>query len=239
MSKALAKVPTTRTMTRNIIRVFLTATPDEIESGLGWYQRALDEAVYLASVSWGGLPKSTDENDAWETEITKMAGVLAVLSPRLSWPKNVELARLALELHTAAEGHADRITEALVTWPGLKGNAAKAFRILDGETPDDVVKGPKVRAFWHTIVDPSDPRAVVVDRHAFDVAVNRAMTDETRGRFLGLKGTYDLVSKSYNDAAREINRLGLAGREVTPAGVQAVTWDLWRRTRAAAYHGDI
>jgi hypothetical protein len=239
MSKALVKVPITRTMTRNIVRVFLSATPEEIADGMGWYERALTEAMSLAESQPGGQYLVGED---WEYAVEQAAAVLAVLSPRLSWPKNVELARLAydrwanLQDHTLTE---DNLATLTFSWPGLKANAAKAFRILAGETPDDVVSGPKVRAFWHTIVNPSDPRAVVVDRHAFDVAVNKVMTDETRGRFLGLKGTYDLVSKAYADAAREINKLGIAGRHVTPAGVQAVTWTIWRRTRAAAFHGDV
>jgi hypothetical protein len=237
MSKVLVKVPTVRTMTRNIVRVFLTATPDEHAEGLGWYQRALAEAVDLAASVWGHLPTSVEDNEAWGREIEKAAAVLAVLSPRLSWPKNVELARLAYDV---IYGETD-IADDLSNWPGLKINARKAMRILTGENPDDVVSGPKVRAFWHTIVDPSDPRAVVVDRHAFDVAVNTVLTDAERGKWLGLKGTYDLVSKAYRDAARELNKLTTPadGLEVTPAGVQAVTWTIWRRTRAAAYHGDI
>lgn len=239
MSKALVKVPTVRTMTRNVVRVFLTATPEEIADGIEWYERALAEAVHLAKLINGGGPKSVEDNEWWDGEVEKAAAVLAVLSPRLSWPKNVELARLAYAGWSNVLAGLDSVERIVETWPGLKINAKKAFMILDNITPDDVVSGPKVRAFWHTIVDPSDPRAVVVDRHAFDVAVNKVMTDETRGRFLGLKGTYDLVSKAYIDAAREINKLGIAGREITPAGVQAVTWTMWRRTRAAAFHGDI
>jgi hypothetical protein len=232
--KPLTKLPTVRAMRLNILAVFGEADHNEIANGLQWYQRAREEAEYLAQSYGMESLEVMPTPSEWDREVEKAAAVIAVLSPRLSWPKNVELARLAYEWRATEPGST---VPPLDYWPGLKGNAAKAFRILSGENPDDVVSGPKVRAFWHTIVDPTDPRAVVVDRHAFDVAVNRVMTDKERGVLLGRKGAYDLIAKTYTDAADVINGQAI-GWEVTPAGVQAVTWDLWRRTRASAYHGD-
>lgn len=234
--KPLTKLPTVRAMRLNILAVFNEADHNEIANGLQWYQRAREEAEYLAT-EYGD---HREDGAEWDREVEKAAAVIAVLSPRLSWPKNVELARLAYEKwgNTPAI-HLSPAVLKLAThdWPGLKLNGQKALRILAGENLDEVVSGPKVRAFWHTIVDPSDPRSVVVDRHAFDVAVNRVMTDKERGVLLGRKGAYDLIAKAYTDAADAINGQAIDWT-VTPAGVQAVTWDLWRRTRASAYHGD-
>jgi hypothetical protein len=204
--------------TQNITKVFRSATAAEVAEARDWYRRARALAESLAA-EYGGPGAEHDE-----TEVERAAAVIAVLSPRLSWPKNVELARLAYEWH--ADG-----SQQLSNWPGLKGNALKAFQILGGATPDDVVKGPKVRTFWLTICDPTDPRAVVVDRHAFDVAVNKVLTDETRGKLLGRKGAYDEVATMYRRAAKVLGG-------ITPAEVQAVTWTVWRRTRAAANHGE-
>jgi hypothetical protein len=151
----------------------------------------------------------------------------------------VELARLAYRIHRQDRGRTT--AEKLVVdyaWPGLKGNAIKALLILQGADPDEVVKGPKVRAFWHTIADPSNAEAVVIDRHAFDVAVGRVMDDRTRGAVLGRKGAYDAFATVYRRAAKSINARTKSTWPWTPAEVQAVTWTYWRRERAVNYHGE-
>lgn len=227
------ELPQVRTMTRRIIKTFSYATPDAIASGAEWYDRARAFAEELVT-HWGTGVEATHEE-----AVEKAAGVIAVLSPRLSWPKNVELAERAYRsFYTTRSGWDVDVKEAVIAeWPGLKDGARKAFRLLEGERPDDVVSGPKVRQFWIAIVNPSDPRVLVVDRHALDIAVNEVLDDRIRGRLLGRKGAYDEVSKAYRDATRLINKLGLAGRQITPAQLQAITWEWWRKNRAAANHG--
>jgi hypothetical protein len=123
-----------------------------------------------------------------------------------------------------------RIEEAVEVWPGLKINARKAFRILQGDDPNEVVGGPKVRQFWFTIMNPSDPRAVVVDRHAFSVAAGKALTDRELGQKTGALGTYDAVSEMYRRASRILS-LELE-TVITPAETQSITWTAWRREHA-------
>ena len=123
-----------------------------------------------------------------------------------------------------------------MTMPTLKDNARKAWRILEGEDPEEVLGGPKVRSFYFTITDPSDPRSVVVDRHAVSVAYNRPLSDAEIGKALGRKGAYDSISMLYQRAARIISRE--LGEVWTPAQTQAAVWTYWRRERAAAYHGE-
>lgn len=94
-----------------------------------------------------------------------------------------------------------------------------------------------MRAFYFTIVNPSDPRAVVVDRHAVSIAYNRPMTDDEIGKALGKKGSYDTISHLYRRAAQIIS--AELREEWTPAQVQAATWTYWRRERAMAYHAGV
>lgn len=189
--------------TRNITKIFRQTTTDDRIDGLSWYATAREVAATL------------DPADP-----ARGAAVLAVLSPRTSWPQNVKLAQ---------DAYAGRKVGA------LGANVRKAQRILDGEDPADVVTGDKVRAFWLTIVDPSDPRAVVVDRHAFDVACDEVTDDATRGRYLGRVGKYAELADLYRRAAKIISKE--TGQSWTPAAVQATTWVYWRRERAAANHG--
>lgn len=189
--------------TRNITKIFRQTTAEDRIAGLGWYATAREVAAQL------------DPEDP-----ARAAAVIAVLSPRTSWPQNVKLAQ---------DAYAGRKVGA------LGANVRKAQRILAGEDPSDVVTGDKVRAFWLTIVDPSDARAVVVDRHAFDVACDQVTDDATRGRYLGRVGKYAELADMYRRAAKIISRE--TGQSWTPAAVQAATWVYWRRERAAANHG--
>lgn len=183
-------------LTRNITSTYRAATGAERAEGKSWYATAREVAVSLDP----GNP-------------VKAAAVIAVLSPRLAWHKNVK---------AAGEAYAG------LTPRVLGANANKALRILSGENPDTVVSGPKVRAFWHAIVNPGDPRAIVVDRHALDVALGTVLDDEQRGKLLKRKGAYDQVCSLYVRASGILSR---EFGEVSPVEVQATTWVAWRRMK--------
>lgn len=178
------------------------------------YRAALD-SERVEGRSWYATARAVAES-LDPTDPERAAAIIAVLSPRLNWDKNVEA---AVEVYA---GNHPKV---------LGANAAKAARLMAGENPDDVVSGPKVRAFWHAIVNPSDPRAIVIDRHAFDVAANTVLDDEQRGKVLGRKGAYDDVCKLYVTAARILSRE--LGHEISPVEVQATTWVAWRRMKKA------
>ena len=188
--------------TRNITRVFRAATPADRAAGQIWYASAHQVAVAL------------DPADP-----VRAAAVIAVLSPMLSWPRNV------VEAGNLYTGRPVRT---------LGSNAHKARRILAGADPEHVVSGPKVRAFWKTIADPAEPSAVVIDRHAIDIAAGQVLGDRIRGSHLRRTGAYDEVADKYRRAARRLS--GELGVRITPAEVQATTWIYWRRERAIAHH---
>lgn len=239
--------------TRNVTRAYRAATEDQRARGIEWYSRARD------------LAEELDPSD-----IDRAAAVIAVLSPRQSWSRNVDLARQAYSLTSGvhpssvvwtAEKRTERRAWILTELPTLGRQREQVARLLvDGADPDDMVSGPKVRAFWRTIVDPFDPRTVVVDRHAIDVACGQVLDDHTRGALVGRKGAYDILASCYIRAARilsaECQTCGSGplktsqGRIrpavvngtcvecyseqtlLTPAQVQAVTWTHWRETHA-------
>lgn len=188
--------------TRNITRVFRATTPADRATGQIWYASAHQIAVAL------------DPDDP-----VRAAAVIAVLSPMLSWPRNI------VEASNIYAGLPVRT---------LGPNADKARRILAGADPEHIVSGPKVRAFWKTIADPAEPSAVVIDRHAIDIAAGRVLGDRIRGSHLRRAGAYDEVADKYRRAARRLSwQLGLC---ITPAEVQATTWIYWRREHAVAHH---
>lgn len=222
---------TARATTPNILRAFGSATLDEIHEGRAWYRSALNLAFELVE-QYG--TRFIDPEDSVERAVERAVAVIAVLSPRLSWSKNVELARWVY-----SEVSSVLLSPPVPAWeqsvlgrfPGLKVNGKKALSILLGVAPEEVVSGPKVTAFYHAIANPNDPRGIVIDRHAFDVAVGRVMDDRTRGIVLGRKGAYEQFVRAYERAAEQLQN-EFPG--ITPAEVQAITWVAWRRTKKEA-----
>ncbi|MCA1217246.1 hypothetical protein LCE31_02145 [Streptomyces sp. 8L] len=72
----------------------------------------------------------------------------------------------------------------------------------------------KTGCFYVCIANPEDPQAVVIDRHAHDIAVSEIYGQRERG--LGALGHYNLLADCYRAAAQEIGEV--------PSKVQAVTW---------------
>jgi len=133
----------------------------------------------------------------------KGAGVIAALSANKRWSENQRLAERACAGDPG--GHTG------VT-------LAKVGRILEGEDPELVLPMDfKTGMFFRCIADPEDPDAVVIDRHAHDIAIGEVYGDNDRG--LSSKGRYALLAHVYREAAMRLGEL--------PSTVQAVTWVYW------------
>jgi hypothetical protein len=126
-----------------LARALEARDPVLYQQGLNWYTAAYDQAVFLA--------------DYYGTySATQVAGVLAALSPQVSWKRNVELAESAIVSHLSG-----------LPITGQTGdNCAKAQRVLDGSSPLDVLGGLKVRAFYQCILAKGQTDSVCIDRHA-------------------------------------------------------------------------
>ncbi|MFF3166750.1 hypothetical protein [Streptomyces sp. NPDC003273] len=170
--------------TQAIVDKWNSATPDQRRRGREWYATAHALAAEIA-----------------EGNTHKGAGVLAALSANKSWSENCRLARKAFTEGTASGHVRDAIT--------------KANRIMAGTHPSEVLPMHiKTGHFYLCIADPENAEAVVIDRHAHDIAVREIYGQRDRG--LGAAGRYNLLADCYRVAAREIGEI--------PSKVQAVTW---------------
>lgn len=168
----------------NIIATYNRATEDQRLKGKQWYPVAHDLATMLA-----------------DGDTRKGAGVIAALSANKSWTENTKIATRAFASGKAT-GH-------------VKDAILKATRIMNGADPADVLPmSLKTGNFYRCILDPSDPDAVVIDRHAHDIALGRPLGNADRG--LSSKGRYDALAGAYRAAAA---RLG-----ILPSELQAITW---------------
>jgi hypothetical protein len=183
--------------TRRLIRLFESATDEELAYGLTWYGEAHDEAEAIAQAN--------------DRQLHQVAGVIAALSPRTSWPDNLRKTRQLLETGDTY---------------GLTNGRDKAKRILDGEDPLDVLSGNKTRAFYDNLADPVNSTEVTVDAHAYDAAIGFVAGDRQR-KALERKGEYERVADMFRSAARYLG--------VAPHVAQAVIWTVWRN-RYGLYH---
>lgn len=176
-------------MVSNITATYLRAEDqyDAHAEGLGWYHNANSIARELAQTH--------------DVPFTTAAGVLAVLSPSTNWSRNIALAEEMLATNDCSHAYGELIE--------------KARRIIAGESLDEVmIRGRKVRNFYACIVDPSNPGAVCVDRHAVVLATGRPI--QALDGWLDLVGTYQLTAAAYRTVARTLGLL--------PSQVQAITW---------------
>ncbi|GEK04447.1 hypothetical protein [Streptomyces sp. 1-11] len=170
--------------TQAIMDKWKSATLDQKRRGREWYVTAHEFAAEIAA-----------------GDTSKGAGVLAALSANKSWAENCRLARKAFA-EGAASGH-------------VRDAVTKANRIMAGTHPSEVLPMHiKTGCFYLCIADPENPDAVVIDRHAHDIAVRKIYGQRDRG--LGAIGRYNLLAHCYRAAAQKIGEV--------PSKVQAVTW---------------
>lgn len=194
-------------MTRRILRAWDLAWDDQMERGRRWYPEAHELAEEIAEGT--GLT------------VEAAAGLIAALSPAITWEENVKDARALAAPEDDPE-----------SWDGYASvstygqNRRKAIGILEGGDPDEILGGPKVRAFWRCIADPENADAVCVDRHGARVALGWKMSLGDVHRWLGRVGTIEKIQEAYRRAAAELGEL--------PLVVQAVTWLVYRERMESA-----
>lgn len=157
-------------------------------------QRALGEAWYPSAYA---LISAMVPTPGYGGSL-RACGVVAALSPRMTWEENLSAAARMLE--TA------RVFGSILPAVNTIPNRLKAYRIAKGEAPLDVLSGNKTRAFYRNLI--GNERAVTIDVWAMRVAglERNSLTDRQ----------YQRVCAAYREVARE------AGTQ--PRTLQAATW---------------
>ncbi len=158
-----------------------------IAFGADWYRREREWAQDLA--------------DEHGLTLEQVAGVAAVLSPRLRWERTKAL------------------TTALVSGEDISGatlgrNTRKAEEILAGLDPYTVVSGPKATSFFHNLL--GDESYVTIDTRSFGQVSGRKDYSDKGAKFLERWGVYEMYADCFRTVAREVG--------MTPAEFQASLW---------------
>jgi len=171
----------------NLRALYNRATDEQMDEGLAWYDAAFVTVTGIATLAG--------------VTIDAAAAVVAAISPRQTWSRNV---KIALSICQYPNG-VDHAVFAI--------NLEKSRRILAGEEPLKVLGGNKVRAFYANLLGQYDD--VTVDgwiwRGATNGDYNHRITDNQ----------YALISRCIRELAAE------AG-DITPAQYQAVVWCVLR-----------
>jgi hypothetical protein len=175
--------------------IFVLADREELSQGKAWYDVARQRALTLAEETGKSL----------ET----CAGVIAVLSPMVEWNVNIKAASAILKHGSKAR----RV-------PGFRLNRRKALAVLRGEY--ESIKGPKVREFWLTILNPSHTEPVI-DSQMIGAWYNGEIDKGDIGKVAGNKKKLEEIRQAVKDIARE--------EELKVAQVQAIIWLTFKRLK--------
>ena len=178
------------------------ASAADVVEGKAWYQTAQQAAIELS--------------DRYSIDVTTACGVIAALSPRNKWTRNLIDAENLINVYVTAG--ADACSEVKVCTFGK--NKAKAISILDCIPTLDVVEGilsgPKLKEFFRCIIGQDD---VCIDGHAYSIWFGDRIT-LANVPSIGVK----LRRQIKTDYLAVANTNNLTGYEV-----QAITWVAHRR----------
>lgn len=170
--------------------------------------RSTDEATRDRGRSWYSIAQREAELIALDhsVELTTAAGVVAALSPRMEWSKNLDAA--ATILRAAANGA--RVAPRV----GLGLSTRRAWSIALGAEPLSILGGRKVRAFYRAIV--GDRESITIDiwsaRAARGADAKQPTTDRDHN---ALDASYRVAAHAAGEHPREYQAiLWIAARGV-------------------------
>lgn len=185
------------------------ATNTEVNEGFKWYADAQQFARELS--------------EKYNTPFIQVCGIIAALSPQITWEQNKVLAVTFLRTNNVKNTAKVRVYKCRAIKETI--NESDILEIL---SPNGNFL--KTRKFFINIYDFNRVEAVTIDRHAIGVATqahNKTDSIQENDRRMTVK-QYQFFETAYIRAAQI---LGL-----TPNQLQAVTWVTYRRLRELPEH---
>lgn len=196
-----------RKNTNNIKAVYALASVDEIVTGTQWYEQAAMAAHELSK--------------AYDVHELAAVCVIAALSPRNKWSRNLVDAENLIEAYKADPNSAIHVK--VCTFNKNKHKAIEILSYYDGEGYASfdhalsILSGPKLKEFATCISGLHDD--VCIDGHAYCIW-NGGRTSLADVPAIGVKLRKE-IKADYVKSARKMG--------VSPAVMQAITWCTWRR----------
>ena len=189
----------------NIKAIYKLATAAERVDGANWYPIARDIAETLA-----------DEYNLPGRRLAAI-GVIAALSPRNKWSRNVQDAENLIAAYKTGGAEQARLTKVCT----FGANKEKAIKVLELQFASEteivkILSGPKLKEFYYCIYGLDD---VCIDGHAYCIWTG-GRTSLKDVPAIGVK-LRKQIKADYREAAQD---LGLEA-----SALQAITWVAWRR----------
>ena len=190
---------------QSITAVFNLASQADRNQGINWYSKALDFA-YELEASYG-------------IQLETIVGVIAALSPRNRWERNMQDAESMVKVYAAGGDYNDLMSLKVCTFTTGKQKAAAILtdKVSDRDALLAILKGPKLCEFFNCILGDVDD--VCIDGHAYSIWVGDRIT-LANVPSIGKK-LRQTIKADYQQAAKN---LGLKSHEL-----QAITWVCWKR----------
>ena len=190
---------------QSIIAVYNLASVADRQQGQTWYERALVFAVRLS--------------DLYNIETATIVGVIAALSPRNRWERNMQDAESMVKVAASGGSYKDLMKLKVCTF---KTGKDKAARILADNVTDKAellatLKGPKLCEFFNCIL--GDSGDVCIDGHAYSIWVGDRIT----------LANVPSIGKKLRQTIKADYQAAAAILGVQPHVVQAITWVCWKR----------
>lgn len=168
-----------RHMRDRLLSIYSAASGDVVEAGRLWYPGAENGIADLSREFQLGRPR--------------VAAIVAVLSPRQRWRKNIEGARRVLE------GEAWRA-------PVYAANRAKAEALLAGAPLEQIIGGDKVTSFWANLI--GSRTAVTIDKWAQQAALGHYHRHQPKhARYDRLVAIYRGAAETAGETPREFQSI--------------------------------
>lgn len=177
-------------MKARIWRALLSASDQEIHEGMHFYPGAHGLCKFLGRV--------------FDVSTSTCAGLYAALSPMNTWDINVSNIADILRWRHDPESILC-FTSPRVNSPDI--NREKAIAIALGSDPLSILRGHKVRAFYHCIANPHDHSQMVVDRHLINLALGTIPNKPTQSNLANDRSLIALITDAYQQLGKR-ERLG-------------------------------
>jgi len=192
----------------DIMRVWEQADAVDQYEGMLAYERYHDTMQRIAA--------------AYQFPFKSVVGAFCALSPNNDYVGNLR------SLVTLLKGWENGFAAEKLTVSTYNACKFRAWRCLAGEDFLSFTKGPKTRAFYHNILDPSDDAYITIDGHMYCVWAGKRMTMVAVAwqRF-----NYKHVELDFKRCAF---RLG-----IRPCQLQGVLWFTWKRINRVLFDGQL
>ena len=188
----------------NILGVYQLASVADRKIGGQWYPDALAVCHWIAT--------------QYGVNVYTVAGVMAALSPRNRWERNIQDCENLVKAYTAGGKDAAQNVK-VCTFGSGKSKAIKLLteNVTEREAVSTILNGPKLQEFFGCIV--GDSHIVCIDGHAYCVWFgDRIALANVPSIGKKLRAS---ITADYIQAAQTVG--------IKPSQMQAITWCTWRR----------